>query len=40
MDTRLAELKSILIDKLMTILGEKKSEGVINVFKEQVIKKR
>ena len=39
MDTRLAELKSILIDKLMTILGEKKSEGVINVFKEQVIKK-
>ena len=38
-DTRLAELKSILIDKLMTILGEKKSEGVINVFKEQVIKK-
>ena len=39
MDTRLAELKSILIDKLMIILGEKKSEGVINVFKEQVIKK-
>ena len=38
-DTRLAELKSILIDKLMTIIGEKKSEGVINVFKEEVIKK-
>ena len=38
-DIRLAELKSILIDKLMTILGEKKSEGVINVFKEEVIKK-
>ena len=34
-----AELKSILIEKLLSILGVKKSEGVINVFKEQVIKK-
>ena len=39
MDTKLAELKAILIEKLITILGDKKSEGVINVFKEQVIKK-
>ena len=39
MNTKLAELKSILIEKLMTILGDNKSEGVINVFKEQVIKK-
>ena len=34
-----AELKSTLIEKLLSILGDKKSEGVINVFKEQVIKK-
>ena len=34
-----AELKSSLIEKLLSILGTKKSEGVINVFKEQVIKK-
>ncbi|MFL2580211.1 MAG: DNA-directed RNA polymerase subunit beta [Parvicellaceae bacterium] len=34
-----AELKSILIEKLLSILTDKKSEGVINVFKEQVIKK-
>jgi DNA-directed RNA polymerase subunit beta len=34
-----AELKSSLIEKLLSILGIKKSEGVINVFKEQVIKK-
>ena len=34
-----AELKSTLIEKLLSILGVKKSEGVINVFKEQVIKK-
>ncbi len=39
MNTKLAELKSILIEKLVTILGDNKSEGVINVFKEQVIKK-
>jgi DNA-directed RNA polymerase subunit beta len=34
-----AELKSKLIEKLISILGDIKSEGVINVFKEQVIKK-
>ena len=34
-----SELKSSLIEKLLSILGTKKSEGVINVFKEQVIKK-
>jgi DNA-directed RNA polymerase subunit beta len=34
-----AELKSTLIEKLLSIFGDKKSEGVINVFKEQVIKK-
>ncbi len=34
-----AELKSTLIEKLLSILDDKKSEGVINVFKEQVIKK-
>ena len=36
---KLSELKSILIEKLLSILGDNKSEGVINVFKEQVIKK-
>ena len=35
----LAELKSILISKLIDIIGAEKSEGVINIFKEQVIKK-
>ncbi len=39
MDKELAELKSILISKLTQILGDEKSEGVANVFKEQVIKK-
>ena len=34
-----AELKSTLIEKLLSVLGDNKSEGVINVFKEQVIKK-
>ncbi|MBD00510.1 MAG: DNA-directed RNA polymerase subunit beta [Crocinitomicaceae bacterium] len=34
-----AELKLTLIEKLLSILGDNKSEGVINVFKEQVIKK-
>ena len=36
---KLAELKSTLIEKLLSILGDNKSEGVINVFKEEVIKK-
>jgi DNA-directed RNA polymerase subunit beta len=40
MEKELAELKTILITKLMSIIGDEKSEGVINVFKEQVIKKR
>ena len=39
MDKKLAELKGVLISKLMEIIGAEKSEGVINVFKEQVIKK-
>jgi DNA-directed RNA polymerase subunit beta len=39
MEKELAELKTILITKLMSIIGDEKSEGVINVFKEQVIKK-
>jgi DNA-directed RNA polymerase subunit beta len=39
MEKQLAEIKSILITKLLEIIGDKKSEGVINVFKEQVIKK-
>ena len=39
MDKKLAELKVVLISKLMEIIGAEKSEGVINVFKEQVIKK-
>tara|TARA_B100001287_G_scaffold100495_1_gene84517 strand:+ start:412 stop:4224 length:3813 start_codon:yes stop_codon:yes gene_type:complete len=39
MEKELGELKTILISKLLTIIGDEKSEGVINVFKEQVIKK-
>ena len=39
MDKELAELKTILISKLTQIIGDEKSQGVINVFKEQVIKK-
>ncbi len=39
MDKKLAELKTILISKLTQILGNEKSQGVTNVFKEQVIKK-
>ena len=39
MDNELAELKSILISKLTQIIGDAKSQGVTNVFKEQVIKK-
>ena len=33
MDKELAELKSILISKLTQIIGDAKSQGVINVFK-------
>ena len=39
MDKELAELKSVLISKLTQIIGDAKSQGVTNVFKEQVIKK-
>ena len=39
MEKELAELKSILISKLTQIIGDAKSQGVTNVFKEQVIKK-
>ena len=39
MEKELGELKTILISKLLSIIGDEKSEGVINVFKEQVIKK-
>ena len=39
METNLANLKSLLIEKLIAILGDEKSEGISNVFKEQVIKK-
>ena len=39
MDKELAELKSILISKLTQIIGDARSQGVTNVFKEQVIKK-
>ncbi len=39
MEKELGALKSVLITKLTTILGDEKSEGVINIFKEQVIKK-
>jgi DNA-directed RNA polymerase subunit beta len=39
MEKQLGELKTILINKLLQIVGDEKSEGVINVFKEQVIKK-
>ena len=39
MDKELAELKTILISKLTQIIGDEKSQGVTNVFKEQVIKK-
>ncbi|MFN6014504.1 MAG: DNA-directed RNA polymerase subunit beta, partial [Flavobacteriales bacterium] len=34
-----ASLKEKLADKLMTILGEQKSSGVFNNFKEEIIKK-
>jgi len=35
----LEALKTILIDKLLQILGENKSAGVFNTFKEEIIKK-
>jgi DNA-directed RNA polymerase subunit beta len=38
-DKDLAELKGVLIDKLLTIIGANKSETVFNNFKEEIIKK-
>ncbi len=38
-DKDLAELKGVLIDKLLKIIGANKSEGVFNNFKEEIIKK-
>ena len=32
-------LKNLLVDKLMTIIGEEKSAGIFNNFKEELIKK-
>ena len=32
-------LKSILIEKLIKIVGDNKSKGVINIFKEEIVKK-
>ena len=34
-----AELKGVLIDKLMVILGDNKSNGVFNNYKEEILKK-
>ncbi len=39
MDKELASLKSVLIEKLLKIIGDKKCQGVFNNFKEEVIKK-
>ncbi len=39
MEKELAVLKGVLIEKLRTIIGDKKSKGVFNNFKEEVIKK-
>ena len=38
-DKEFAVLKNTLVDKLMEILGEHKSAGVFNNFKEEIIKK-
>ena len=38
-DKEAAELKGILIDKLLVILGEEKSAGVFNNYKEEILKK-
>ena len=39
MNKELADLKAILVGKLTTIIGDKKSKGVFNNFKEEVVKK-
>ncbi|MCJ8291375.1 MAG: DNA-directed RNA polymerase subunit beta [Flavobacteriales bacterium] len=38
-DTEFAELKGRLVDKLIDIIGDTKSAGVFNNFKEEIIKK-
>ena len=39
MDKVLTELKAILTGKLIKIIGSNKSQGVFNIFKEEIIKK-
>ena len=39
MDKVLTELKAILTGKLIEIIGSNKSQGVFNIFKEEIIKK-
>ncbi|MFT5599866.1 MAG: DNA-directed RNA polymerase subunit beta [Flavobacteriales bacterium] len=39
MNKELGELKSVLVGKLTSIIGDKKSKGVFNNFKEEVVKK-
>ena len=39
MDKDLTELKAILTGKLIKIIGSNKSQGVFNIFKEEIIKK-
>ena len=39
MDKDLANLKSVLIEKLIQIIGDNKSKGVFNIFKEEIVKK-
>ena len=39
MDKELSELKAILTGKLIKIIGSNKSQGVFNIFKEEIIKK-
>jgi DNA-directed RNA polymerase subunit beta len=38
-EKELGELRNILVDKLLQIIGEEKSSGVFNNFKEEIIKK-
>ena len=39
MEKELTELKAILTGKLIKIIGSNKSQGVLNIFKEEIIKK-
>ena len=39
MDKEMIELRGVLIEKLLQLIGDKKSKGVINNFQEEVIKK-